>query len=376
MEKVDEKKMLDLLARKKVLLVEPFPGKYPPLGLAKIASYVRSKGGEVEFGSVPRGHDLVAVTTLFTYDCEAYRNAIANIRAITEAPILIGGVCASLVPRLLETDGLSMFEPGEQYLFQGFSQTLDQCVPDYSINWGKRNGWERFSFTFTSRGCVNNCAYCAVPRLERVGNGGIWVVSNWRDHIVPGRPCVLLDNNLTASPGSHLEDVVGFLVDRKVRTVWDNGIDCKHVDRRIASLLGKVNWGKNGLRIAFDRLDEDGMFQSAVNQLIEHGVAPEKITSYVLFNFNDKPKDAEYRLLECTRLGIRPYPQRFIPLNKEDRKNSFVGKYWTKNLVKAFQHFGIMGKFRGKTTFGEFIRRPGVRKRFNLSDADLACYDA
>ena len=337
---IDEKAMLDLLSKsKRVLLVEPRHGKYMPLGLAKIATFIKNNGCKVEFGDTPRGHDLIVITTIFTYDSALYRKAIRDIRKLTNAPILIGGICASLAPHLLESDG-----HGELYLFQGFSPVLDQCVPDYSIDWGERGGWEKFSFVFTTRGCVNHCGYCAVPRLEKVSGGGIWVVPNWKEHIVPSRPCVLLDNNITASPTPHLKDVVDAL--GRTKTLWDNGIDCKHVDHEKAELLGKLNWERAGLRIAFDRIEEDGVFQSAVRMLIEHGVNPWKIMGYVLFNFNDTPQEAEYRLLECARLGIELYPLQYVPINKDSRDNPFIGKHWSKPLCETFRHYGIMGKYR------------------------------
>jgi hypothetical protein len=263
----------------------------------------------------------------------------------------------------------------EQYVFQGFSPALDQCVPDYSLDWGERGGWEKWGYAITTRGCVNRCGYCAVPRLENVSGGGIEIVPNWKEQIVPSRSCVLLDNNITASLGSHLEDVVKAF--GKTKALWDNGIDCKHVDHAIAALLGKVNWAKRGLRIAFDRIKEDGVFQFAVRLLIEHGVNPWQIMAYLLYNYEDTPQEAEYRLLECARFGIQPYPLRFIPLNQESRKIIFVGRHWTKNLGMAFQHYGIMGKFRGQnklTTFGEFVQKPDVRARFDLSEADLDAY--
>jgi len=215
MEKIDEKSMLDMLSKaRRVALVESSRGQYVPIGLAKIAAFVRRNGGTAEFvppSGVGRAFDLAAVSTLFTYDADAYRKAIRAIGAASDGgtPVLVGGVCTSLSPGLLDQgEEASMFQP-PAFAFQGFSRELDLCVPDYSVDWGQRDGWERYSYAFTSRGCPNHCGYCAVPRLERTAGlqgavGGILVNPNWREHIVPDRrTCVILDNNITAAPPRH-----------------------------------------------------------------------------------------------------------------------------------------------------------------------------
>jgi len=96
------------------------------------------------------------------------------------------------------------------------------------------------------------------------------------------------------------------------------------------------------MRVAFDRIEEDGILQDAVKLLIKYGVNPSSILSFVLFNFNDTPQEANYRMIECLKLGIRPYPQQYTPLNCTSRDNVFIGKYWTLNLVRAFRFFWLM----------------------------------
>ena len=389
MREVNEKEMLEILSRSKnVSLLEPdYERKYPPLGLAKIATLIKSNGGKVQFGrsysdrAGDEEHDLICMTTLFTYDSKECRKAILDVRGQTSAPLLIGGICASLAPRLLEQSA-PMFMQGENLLFKGYSRVLDQCVPDYSIDWGIEEEWKDFSFAFTSRGCVNRCPYCAVWRLEPGEPGGsdIWVVPNWREHLV-GSHVMVSDNNLSASP-DHLEEVVKFLAASQQTTTLDNGLDCKFIGLETAKLLAQVCWAGNGLRLAFDRIEEDGIFQKAIRMLLDAGVGPRNIMAYVLFNHYDSPKEAEYRLLECVKLGIQPYPQRFTPLNWPDRRKIHVGKKWTKALGCCFGHYGIMGKFRVQgnkesvVSFKEFINTPQVQDRFGLGPEDLAAYEA
>jgi len=45
------------------------------------------------------------------------------------------------------------------------------------------------------------------------------------------------------------------------------------------------------MRLAFDRIEEDGIFQHAINMLKDNGVPRNAIMSYCLFNFMDTPQD-------------------------------------------------------------------------------------
>ena len=47
--------------------------------------------------------------------------------------------------------------------------------------------------------------------------------------------------------------------------------------------------------------------------------------TYVLFNFNDTPQEAYYRLQECWKYGSNPYPMRYRPLNQLAKINSYIG---------------------------------------------------
>ena len=368
---MEERELLDVLAHaKRVCLLEPpYRRKYPPLGLAKIAAYVKEHGGTVDFGRNYDGdgsHDVVCVTSLFTYDSNVVLRELQQVRRLVpKARVVLGGVFASLMP------GYVRISQHGVDLFHGYSRELDSRVPDYGMDWGVDEPWEEFSFTFTSRGCPNRCPYCAVHRLE----GEPWVNPDWRDHVVADRPCAMIsDNNLSACGEGHIAGVVDFLVVSKKKVVFDNGLDCKHITPGMARQLARLRFTRQGMRVAFDRIGEDGVFQEAVRRLVGAGVAASNIMAYVLFNFNDIPREAHYRMTECVKLGIRPYPQQFVPLNKTMRRDKFVGKHWTVPLVKAFRHYWLMVGIYTKMDFKGFVRGPGARK-FPLGREDWEAWN-
>jgi len=343
---IDEKTMFDLLNNSKVVaLVEPpYKRKYIPLGLAKISSYLKKKNKKVIFSRGITNYkdipDLFCVTSLFTYFYEEIIETINIIKFLyPSSKILLGGISATLIPRHF---------PEDIYIFTGVSKVLDRTVPDYSIDYNVEEPWDNFSYTFTTRGCPNKCHYCAVSKIEPE----MEIVENWKEHIVDDKKFInIFDNNLSAFPVSHLENIVTFLEKSKKKVLFDNGFDCKHISNEVASLLARVNYYGTGLRIAFDRIEEDGVFQEAVKTLIKNGVPKKAIMSFVIFNFNDTPKEADYRMRECVKLGIRPYPKQFVPLNNLNKKDIYISKYWTLNLLRAFRFFWLMAGYYTKYDF-------------------------
>ncbi|GAH01991.1 unnamed protein product, partial [marine sediment metagenome] len=167
----------------KALLVEPkYRTKYPNLALMKISTMLKSEGHEVEYfkgiktltleDAITGGYDQIYITTLFTYDSEITIETINYYKyTYPGAEIFVGGIFASLNPDLVEKR--TGIKP-----FTGYSKTLDLLPPDYTlIKTGSK--WDDFSYVFTSRGCVNNCPYCAVPSLEPE----TWINPNWKDAV-------------------------------------------------------------------------------------------------------------------------------------------------------------------------------------------------
>lgn len=364
---ITEEQLLERLCNsKKVILLEPnYRRKYIPLGLSKIATFIKKNGGEVFFQRKykPVGENLVCVTSLFTYESQ---KVLETIRPIGHNNIIVGGIYASLMPEHLTVELSKGLIPKQISIFKGTSKILDSYPPDYSIDWQLEKDWDKFSFVFTTRGCPNKCGYCAVWRLEPQR----WINEKWKEHIDMNKPYVMIsDNNLSAMPIEHIRDICKFISDNKKRVVFDNGLDCKYITDELAEVLASVKYHSYGLRLAFDRISEDGIFQKAVEKLKSKGIKKTSIMSYVLFNFNDTPKEAIYRMEECIRLGIRPYPQCYTPLNRSDRKeNKFIGPHWTANLIRAFRYFYLMAGFYQKQTFREYITKYG--DKYNLTEEE------
>ena len=347
MQLVNESEMLAMLRNANtVCLVEPnYQSKYPPLGLMKISSYCKQHNVLVtnqEYSKIA----LFCITSLFTYDIGIVKQTIFDIRKrYPHAKVILGGVCASLMS--------TSFKDFAIYLFRGNSFKLDECVPDYSMDWGKQNPWNDFTFTFTSRGCPNACGYCAVWRIEPC----IGLIDNWRAHLdVPKKFAMISDNNLSSTPDSHLFPILRYLKENKLPIVFDNGFDCKHMNSDVAKALGQLIFTQKGCRTAFDRIEEKILFKKSITMLIEAGVPAGQIMSYVLFNFNDNPIEAFYRMHLCRSLGISPYPQQYRPLSWRSREDLYIGKHWNETLLKAFRPYWVYPEIYRNYTFAEYLK--------------------
>lgn len=354
---INEKELIhELNNTKNALLIEPsYIRKYIPMGLAKIAEYFKQKNTSFVFkrNCFQKGDfSHIYITSLFTYDAAITLDEISiAIKEFPKAKIIIGGIYASLMPEHI----LKKYPIVS--VFTSCSPFLDSIGMDYSTNWFIQSKWSNYSFIFSTRGCVNKCKYCAVKIVEK----NKYIIQNWKKQIdLAKKNIMIFDNNLSSFSEKHTINILNYFIKLDKLICFDNGFDCKYIDKSLAKLLGKIKFINSGMRLSFDRITEDGIFQKAVKLLLKNNIPKSQITSYVLFNFNDTPKDANYRMEECKQLGIRPYPQKFIPLNSISHKNNFIGKYWTHRLVREFRYFWLMAGYYKKMTFEEYSKKKNI----------------
>jgi len=347
----------------RALLVEPnYHSKYPNLALMKISTRLKREGYETEYfkgmkhptleDTLNGSYDEIYITTLFTYDSEVSINTINYYKkTYPRAKIVVGGILASLNPEYIE-------EKTGVVPFVGYSKELDMIRPDYDlIKTGTK--WDDYSFVFTSRGCVNRCPYCAVPKIEPEP----WINPNWKNAVDLNRPNIMIsDNNLTSQPLWHFKDVMDFIKRHKLRAVFDNGFDCRLFNEEHLEAIREIKFVRHGLRFAFDNMSQDGHIQKTMEMIKESGISLGNTYVYVLFNFVDTPQEAEYRARTVVNTGAFPYPQRYVPLNKMIRKPNYIGKYWTEKLACAFRFFYLMHGYNRKMTFPEWLQKTDEKK--------------
>lgn len=205
------------------------------------------------------------------------------------------------------------------------------------------------SATFTTRGCPNQCQFCAVPKLE----GEFREVENFR-------PAPLIcDNNLLAASRKHIEKVV---YKSKIFPFVDfnQGLEARRFSPEVADLLGNL---KCKVRFAFDHVNYESAVKDAIDLCRKR--TTKDIGVYVLIGFGDTPDDAKYRLDKVREWGIRPNPMRFQPLDAI-QKNGYVAQGWTDLELARMMNYYAKLRWLEYIPFDDFEYRVGEEKQQSL----------
>jgi len=233
--------------------------------------------------------------------------------------VWVGGPAVSLMP---------------EYLYD----VADEVGGDMSpLPLGKHNP----DATFTTRGCINQCRFCAVPKTE----GSFRELQDW----IPAP--IICDNNLLAASIKHFNNVIDKI--KIFRAVdFNQGLDARLLTNHHIERLQDLTLPK--LRFAFDNIEDETITMDAIDRLLIAGFPRSRIGCYILFGFNDTPEDALYRAEAIKAKGIKPYLQRYQPLNALEKDN-YIAKGWTVQEMKRFQHYWCRQNWLSKIPYAEFV---------------------
>lgn len=157
-----------------------------------------------------RIYDRVGITTLFTFYWDITIETINFVKQLckNEKDVMIGGVMASILPDQVEAaTGIrpyvgTLSTPGQLDL--GNDMVIDTLPLDYSILeeieyvYPANDGY----LAYMTRGCINKCAFCAVPKLEPEYKNFLPIADQIRytnEKFGGKKDLLLLDNNVLAS---------------------------------------------------------------------------------------------------------------------------------------------------------------------------------
>ncbi len=350
-----------------ILLVEPdYPSKFPPLGLLKIAAYHKARHDSVTF---VRGKDeairslhwhRIYVASLFTWELPRTIEVIRYYATAVDSngQIIVGGVGVTLLPEYIRNNVCCTVIEGpldKRGLLGPNSRPIAEMVPDYSIldrvpyDYKPRDAY----FLRITKGCIRSCKFCAVPKLEkefgRLTQIDVQIRTVNRKY-GERQNLIVLDNNILGVQGIENEIAeirrMGFergakRNGRERYVDFNQGLDARLISekRELAKHLGTICLSP--VRLAFDFITArmEKAYRQAIEHLAEQGF--NEFTNYVLYNFNDSPRDLYYRLFVNAelneKLGIRitGFPMRFIPMS--DVKRGYVSNKWRWRYLRGIQ---------------------------------------
>ncbi len=148
----------------------------------------------------------------------------------------------------------------------------------------------RKGVTVTSRGCPNKCSWCFVKKSLR------------ELEVKPGNN--ILDNNLLACSGSHLNKVFSMLKEEK-EINFSGGLEAMRITAEIVEQLRGLRMKR--LYLAYD---QKGRFRSVEKayKMLRKYFSREQVSCYVLIGYNGDTMDqAEGRLNQILDLGGIPF---------------------------------------------------------------------
>jgi len=196
--------------------------------------------------------------------------------------VLIGGPAVRLVPEFFSELSMPWIRIG-----QGHPDALAHVNP---------------KATRTMEGCVRNCGFCAVKRIEPVFRE----LSTWKN--LP----IVIDNNLLACSKDHFDKVIDGLKEIGWAD-FNQGLDSRLLTDYHAQRIAEIQ--EPMCRLALDSLDYSGDWERALGCLLRAGVPLANIRSYALVGFDSDPKEAWCRCNFIESYGIKVLPMWFHELD-------------------------------------------------------------
>lgn len=298
------------------------------LACDRIATLHRAMGDEVIEGEWQPAFMQECVkfyfSVIFTWDIPAMIQAVQQVQSWGGRKIEIGGPAATFMHRYIEEK-------------TGVKPHI-----------GLDNRFERvrgnFKMTFTSRGCVHDCAFCGVKKVEPKA-------IEYEDY---GLSPMISDNNILSTSPLHQLRFINKYAAWGKKVDINSGFDVRFFQERDYDMYSQLNifcW-----RFAFDSMDVWQDVWRVGTLMRSKGLDRHHCQFYCLIGFpGQSPEDARFRLDAIRLLGHQPYPMRFIPINSLTHK--YVAPGWTEEELFRFQTYYQTPNLWMATKFEDF--RPG-----------------
>jgi hypothetical protein len=179
---------------------------------------------------------------------------------------------------------------------------IEHTMPDYGLYGAD------YSMGFTSRGCIRQCAFCKVWKLE----GGIHEnapISEFHD--LDHSKIMLLDNNILASP-RWIENW-NYILSNGLDVCMTQGFDARLITEDSANMIADARcfdtkFNNRAVYTAWDNIVDEKEVLRGIDLLIAAGIRRASIIVYMLVNFFPATLEQDiYRFKTLVARGVRPF---------------------------------------------------------------------
>ncbi len=279
---------------------------FPNLALMKISAYYKNSGHQVEWWIPDKKYDLVYSSKVFDF---------TPINKDLPENTIKGGTGYGLYDELPEE--------------------TDRCYPDYSLY-----PLCDYAVGFLTRGCVNNCSYCIVPKKE----GNIRPYANWRDIVRKSSDkLVLMDNNILAC--EYGINQLRELSETNYKIDLNQGMDVTLLNDEVCEIIKKLKWIKY-IRFSCDKSYQLPYFENLVKLFNKYKIAKSRVFIYILVQKDLEEADKRVQELHRICKSFNLYAQ-------AERNNGIVPN----KLQLIFAQKYVYGRCYKKENFKNYCER-------------------
>jgi hypothetical protein len=312
-----------MISGRKILLINcSFPNYN--LAIEKMKIYYGERAVEVRtvMDLFHQDYDGVCLSVIFSWDVP-YAIEQAKIALAMGRQVMIGG--------------------GITVQLHNYIKRAMGIEPHYKIVPELENVEGNFKMVYFTRGCVQKCFFCPVPRIE-----GHVVTLNRKSN--PAK--VLMDNNLSQIPAEYQEYIVErYLAAGMTSVDCNSGFEPQGIDERTVKLFDRLplRWWRMG----FDEIGEEAAFAEAVRTI--KAFSKKTVRAYTMIGHEPVAK-CLHRLQRTIALGCEPVPQAYIKLDAKT-KTPAVQHDWTAELLRDVQRFYYSPQLWRKLKLEDYVPR-------------------
>lgn len=353
---------------KKILLVEPnFPippksknhKNFLPIGLLKIATYLRNKGNKVklvrglpknleEFVDVQNFNpDEIWMTSLFTYWAKYVKETVQGYKKIfPNTKVKVGGIYASL----FSPDEVKRYT-GCDEVHQGIIPEVEEYInehpPAYDLIQDANPHPIDYQIIHTTRGCPRRCPFCGTWKIEPK----FTYKKSIKKEII-FKKIVIYDNNFLMNP--YVENILDELIQLRKRGLirWveaQSGFDGRILLEKpyLAKMIKEA--GFRYPRIAWDwGYNQYSKIKKQIDIIADTGYRTKDISIFMLYNWEFPFEEMEKKRIKCWEWKVQIADCRYRPLNQlydyynsriigQTNRDYYIHPKWTDALVKQFR---------------------------------------
>lgn len=274
-------------------------GCFPNLPLMKLSAWHKEQGNLVEWYDPSKHYDIVYMSKVFSFTNEPFEEIHAD-------QVVKGG--SGYAIQLI--DGKEVFD---QKKHSNLPDHIEHIFPDYSLY-----GITNTAHGFMSRGCPRGCFFCHVKAKEGCK---AYKVADLNEFWNGQKNIELYDPNTLACP--EWKDILQQLIDSKANVDFNQGVDIRLMTDEKCEMLMQMKI--KHIHFAWDRYQDKKFVVPKLQRFKEMtGWSRDKVTVYILTNYDTTMEQNLERVKTCRELGFNPYIMRYdkehIPRGSEINK--------------------------------------------------------